>query len=376
MIAVGIEHGVMASPEPRARNPRIGIPLTIGPVRLATNLLLAPIAGYCDLAFRVVCREQGGLGLACTDLLSPHGLLRGGARSLDLARTNDLDKPICMQLYGCEPDILADGARWAVDHGATVIDINMGCPVDKVTKKNGGSMLLCNPAGTVKLAERVVQAVHGASAGTVPVTAKMRLGWSADRIVAPSLARSLEAAGIAAVTVHGRTTEQKFSGSANWNAIGDVVAAVRRIPVIGNGDVTSPQHVIRLMEQSGCAGVMIGRGALSAPWIFRQAWQLQQDGRTGPDFVEPTELEKVAVIRRYFSLMLEYRDRHYAMMHMRRRISWFAKSLGPCKPLKECIRTAPDPDTVFSALDAFEAGGLKTFAGTEAEAPTADPAAV
>ena len=130
-------------------------PLSIGPVRLATNLLLAPIAGYCDLAFRTICREWGGVGLACTDLLSPQGLLRGTAASLDLARTNDFDKPVGMQLYGSDPEIMAEGARWAVAHGATIVDINMGCPVDKVTKKDGGSKLLTNVAGAIALAERV-----------------------------------------------------------------------------------------------------------------------------------------------------------------------------------------------------------------------------
>src|SRR5439155_12354269 len=129
-------------------------PLQIGPVPLATNLLLAPIAGYCDLAFRTICREQGGLGLACTDLLSPQGLLRGTATSLDLAKTNAFDKPIGMQLYGADPMIMAEGARWARDHGATVIDINMGCPVDKVTKKDGGSRLLCIPDTAEKVVER------------------------------------------------------------------------------------------------------------------------------------------------------------------------------------------------------------------------------
>jgi len=131
--------------------------LRIGPVQLATNLLLAPIAGYCDLAFRTVCREWGGVGLACTDLLSPQGLLRGTATSLDLAKTNDFDKPVGMQLYGSDPEIMAQGARWAVEHGATVVDINMGCPVDKVTKKDGGSALLTNLEKAVAIAARVVK---------------------------------------------------------------------------------------------------------------------------------------------------------------------------------------------------------------------------
>ena len=337
-------------------NPRIGRPLALGPFQLATNLLLAPIAGYCDLAFRVTCREQGGLGLACTDLLSPHGLLRGTANSLDLARTNELDSPVCMQLYGGDGDILAEGAKWAVDHGADVIDINMGCPVDKVTKKDGGSMLLCDPPRTLRIAESIVSAVETHSGGRVPVTAKVRLGWFDGCWVAPYLARELERVGIVAVTVHGRTTEQKFRGEVIREGIREVVEAVDSIPVIGNGDVKTAHDALTMMEETGCAGVMIGRGALAAPWLFRQAWAAQQ----GEAVVEPSETEKVHAILRYFTLMIEERGERYAMTHIRRRISWFAKRLGPCKPLREAVRTAPDPAAVFASFDEFLAGGLRS----------------
>lgn len=341
-------------------------PLQIGPVRLESNLLLAPVANYCDLAFRLTCRSCGGVGLACTDLLSPHGLLRGGAKSLDLARTNDEDKPVGMQLYGADPDILADGGAWAVDHGATVVDINMGCPVDKVVKKNGGSMLLCDPESTTRLAERVVESVHRASGGAVPTTAKVRLGWDADSIVAPRLARRLERVGIQAVTVHGRTTEQRFKGEVNHDGIAEVVAAVDSIPVIGNGDVTTPQACVEMIERTGCAGVMIGRGAFSAPWIFRDCWALQTTGVAPP---EPNETEKIELIRMYFELMLRFREERYAMTHIRRRISWLGKRLGPCKPLKEAIRTAPGPADVFAALDQFLRGELRQFGHIDSDAP-------
>lgn len=334
----------------------IGTPLTIGPVRLGSNVLLAPIAGYCDLAFRIVARSQGGVGLACTDLLSPHGLLRGAAKSLDLAQTHADDQPVGMQIYGCDADILADGARWAVDHGATVVDINMGCPVDKVAKKNGGSLLLCDTDATVRLTQRVVQAVAQASCGRVPVTAKLRLGWDDQRIVAPRLARELERIGVQAVTIHGRTTEQMFRGSARLEGIGEVVAAVDRIPVIGNGDIRTPHDALHMLRATGCAGVMIGRGALSAPWLARDVWSLQT---TGVIPQEPTEAEKIALIRRYLDLMLRFRGQKYAMVHIRRRISWFSKRLGPCKPLKERVRLATTPRDVHCALDEFLAGGLR-----------------
>ncbi|HYE03353.1 MAG TPA: tRNA-dihydrouridine synthase [Phycisphaerales bacterium] len=327
--------------------------LRLGPVTLETNLLLAPIAGYCDLAFRQLCRSQGGLGLACTDLLSPQGLLRGTATSLDLARTNDADKPVGMQLYGSDPEIMAAGAVWAAEHGATVVDINMGCPVDKVTKKDGGSKLLCDP----ERAERIVRRVRAALEGRVPVTCKLRLGWFDGQPVAEWLAPRLVGAGAAAITVHGRTTEQKFSGQVSHEGIARVVEAVAgRVPVIGNGDVREPRDVVEMVARTGCDGVMIGRGALSTPWIFRDAWALLR-GRPVP--AEPTEREKIGLVRRYFELMLEYRDERYAMDQIRRRITWFAKRLGPCKPLKEAVRTAAGPGDVLGALDEFLSGGLR-----------------
>src|SRR5438876_7542707 len=156
-------------------------PLSIGPVRLATNLLLAPIAGYCDLAFRLVARSCGGVGLACTDLLCPEGVLRENRRSMELAATCPEDSPLAMQLYGGDVQKLCDAAMWAEDHGAAVVDINMGCPVDKITKRDGGSKLLCNPGNTLRMVERVVKVLRRS-----PLTAKLRLGWDDTRIVAPS----------------------------------------------------------------------------------------------------------------------------------------------------------------------------------------------
>jgi len=344
--------------------PHIGVPHAIGSLQLKTNLLLAPVAKYCDLAWRIVCREQGGLGLACTDLLSPHGLLRGTAQSLDLAATNEQDSPICMQLYGGDGDILAQGAEWAVRHGADVIDINMGCPVDKVTKKDGGSKLLCDPDNTVRITEQVVRAVDKASKGRVPTTAKIRLGWDDSCLVGPDLARKLERVGITQITVHGRTTAMKFKGSVRHDDIRQVVQAVNAIPVIGNGDVTTPQACIEMMQRTGCQGVMIGRGSFSAPWLFRQCWQAQTSLRDigaihhDPD---PSEHEKCRIIRRYLDLMEQFRGEKYALHHIAKRITWFAKRLGPCKPLREAVRTAASTDDARQAIDRFAEGGLRVF---------------
>lgn len=361
--------------------------LCIGGVRLATNLLLAPIAGYCDLAFRLVCREQGGVGLACTDLLSPQGLLRGTATSLDLARTSAEDRPVGMQLYGSDPAIMAEGARWAAEHGATVVDINMGCPVDKVTKKDGGSRLLCIPEtaqGIVAACVRVLEPMG------IPLTCKMRLGWFNDRPVAQSLAPRLAGMGVSAVTVHGRTTEQKFAGQASLEGIARVVEAVRGahrgpgpgVPVIGNGDVREPADAVRMVRFTGCDGVMIGRGALSTPWLFRDAWALLRGLPVPPS---PTEADKLAIVRRYLTLMLRFRDERYALDQIRRRITWFGKRLGQepdhrgrpvgCRPLKEAVRHAASVAEVFELLDRYQAGELRGGEPAEAPAPHPDPAA-
>ena len=372
-------------------------PLHIGPLRLATNLLLAPIAGYCDLAFRTVCREFGGLGLACTDLLSPQGLLRGTATSLDLAKTNDFDKPVGMQLYGSDPEIMAQGARWAVEHGATVVDINMGCPVDKVTKKDGGSKLLTDLSRAVAVAARVRKEldtiplsrdewsrrlgdarfnseppVPSSLCPSVPLTCKMRLCWhtsdyESGAACSPHLARMLADVGVCAVTVHGRTTEDKFAGQVRLDGISRVVDGVNgAIPIIGNGDIREPEDAARMLRETGCAGVMIGRGALSTPWIFRNTWSLLS---TGESLAPPAEHEIIEMVRRFFTLMREQRDDRYAMFQISRRISWFSKRLGAepdgtrhgVKPFKEAIRLATHPDEVHAALDAYLAGGLRTY---------------
>jgi len=390
------------------------LPVKIGPLQLATSLLLAPIAGYCDLAFRTICRELGGVGLACTDLLSPQGLLRGTATSLDLARTNPFDKLVGMQLYGSDPAMMAEGARWAVEHGATVVDINMGCPVDKVTKKDGGSKLLTDLTRAVNVAAAVVRELEkcpldaadwkgrlgGSSViaatgvtvpgcrhldleaaesagkgdtfrGPVPLTCKMRLCWATkdyeDGLAcSPHLAAMLADVGVKAVTVHGRTTEMKFSGNVQRAGIARVVEHVGgRIPVIGNGDVRSAIDAATMLAETGCDGVMIGRGALTTPWIFRDCYAYLQHHRL---LEPPPEAEQLVIIKHYFDLMRANRDDRYAIFQINRRISWFAKNMQrtlpngkreTIKPFKEAVRLAKGADAIYEALERFGNGELR-----------------
>ena len=320
-------------------------PLCIGGIELDSPALLAPMAGHCDLPFRRLCREHGGVGLASTDLLNSHSLLRGSPRALALAATCEEDQPLCMQLYGNAEDPLPDAARWAVDHGAVIIDINMGCPVDKVAKKNGGSLLLCDPDSTVRLASRIVDAVTPLT-GT-PVTAKIRLGWDDSRLVGPELARRLEDIGVAAITVHGRTTEMRFKGSVRLDGIGEVKAAVDSIPVIGNGDIRCAADALHMVRSTGCDGVMVARGALRRPWIFEQIRSLLVDGVERPD---PSFRERIDCIERHLDLILEHQDERMVLHRLRSGIARYGKTMGHVKPLKERIRNASSSDEIRSAL--------------------------
>lgn len=328
-----------------SRLPESPAPLQIGSVTLSSPVLLAPIAGYCDVSFRVVARSCGGVGMACTDLLCPEGVLRENKRSMELAATCSEDSPLSMQLYGADTNRLCDAARWAVDHGADVVDINMGCPVDKITKRNGGSALLCRLPATLAMVEKVIQAVK-----TVPVTAKLRLGWDDRRIVAPFLANRLEQLGVAAVTVHGRTTEMRFTGAVRLDGIAAVVAAVNKIPIIGNGDITHPVAAAEMIRVTGCRGVMVGRGALSAPWLLRDIAHFLHTGELLPP---PSIEEKCRWMRGHFYNLIHFRNERVAVCEFRKRISWYARHMHPCRELKETIRKLNTPSEFDQAIAGF-----------------------
>ena len=320
-------------------------PLRIGDVTLAGNVLLAPIAGYCDVSFRLVARSCGGVALACTDLLCPEGVLRENKRSMELAATCPEDSPLSIQLYGADPQRLCEAAKWAADHGADIIDINMGCPVDKITKRDGGSALLCDIPRTLDMAQRVVRAVPH-----IPVTAKLRLGWDEHRLVAPFLANRLEQVGIAAVTVHGRTTEMRFHGAVRLDGIAAVVAAVDKIPIIGNGDIRAAQDAKQMITATGCAGVMIGRAALAAPWVLRDVQTYLQTGVLPPP---PTIQQKCQYMRDHFYNMIRFRNQRVAILEFRKRVSWYAKHMNPCRVLRDAMRVIDSMSDFEAAVDNF-----------------------
>jgi nifR3 family TIM-barrel protein len=237
--------------------------MQLGSLTLSSKLFLSPLAGYTNLPFRLVVREVGGVGLCTTDLVNARSLLEKREKAFKLIETNAADSPLAVQLFGSVPEEMRDAAAFLESRGVASVDINMGCPVKKVCKVGGGSAMMTELDKTAALVRGMVNAVK------IPVTAKMRLGWDDENLTAPDLARALEDAGVAAIFVHGRTREQGFGGTVNLAGIRKVVEAVRNIPVIGNGDIITPQAAKKMLDETGCAGVSIGRGAFYNPWIFQ-----------------------------------------------------------------------------------------------------------
>jgi nifR3 family TIM-barrel protein len=279
---------------------------------------------------RLTVRELGGLGWATTDLVNARSLLERNPTALKLVATAAADRPLAIQLFGSVPEEMRDAAVVCEQLGAQAVDINMGCPVKKVVKIGGGSAMMTELDKTAALVRGMIAAVQ------IPVTAKMRLGWDDENLTAPDLARVLEDAGVAAIFVHGRTRAQGFSGTVNLAGIRAVVAAVKKIPVIGNGDVTTPVAAKRMLDETGCAGVSIGRGAFYDPWIFRRTEHLL---RTGELLAEPYFAERVRVMRRHFERYCEFYGEAHGARLFRKVAPWYAKRFGPAKPFKQRIIT-------------------------------------
>ncbi len=315
--------------------------MRLGSLELASNLFLSPLAGYTTLPFRLVLREIGGLGLATTDLVNARSLLEKRPKALKLIESCSEDRPLAVQLFGAVPEEMRDAAAFLETQGVASVDINMGCPVRKVCRVGGGSAMMTELDKTARLVRGMVDAVK------IPVTAKMRLGWDDENLTAPDLARALEDAGAAAVFVHGRTREQGFGGTVNLAGIRAVVQAVRRIPVIGNGDVTTPEAAKRMLDETGCAGVSVGRGAFYNPWIFRHTSQHLATGEAPP---EPSFEERVQVLRRHLALMIEVFGEEHGCRMFRKIAPWYAKRFGPASEFNRGvvhIRSRADYDAVL-----------------------------
>jgi len=326
--------------------------MRIGSLTQASNLFLSPLAGYTNLPFRLIVREIGGVGLCTTDLVNARSLLERNKKAFKLIETRPDDSPLAVQLFGSVPEEMRDAALLLESRGVASIDINMGCPVRKVCTVGGGSAMMTELNKTAALVRDMAGAVK------IPVTAKMRLGWDDENLTAPDLARALEDAGVAAIFVHGRTREQGFGGTVNLRGIRAVVQAVKNIPVIGNGDVITPQAAKKMFDETGCAGVSIGRGAFYDPWIFKRTLHYLQTFRssgrqsaptlntsaknnepacvgcyekeTGELLPEPTFAERVRVMCRHLDLMIEVFGEEPGCRMFRKIAPWHAKRFGPC----------------------------------------------
>jgi nifR3 family TIM-barrel protein len=315
-------------------------PLAFGSLRLPSRYLLAPLAGYTNLSFRLVVRQLGGLGLATTDLVNARALLVRSRKTMELIQTCPEDRPVAVQIYGSKPDEMTEAARWLQEYGVSSVDINMGCPVNKVVRGGGGSAMLCDATNTVKLVRAVVEAVR------IPVTVKMRLGWDENDLSAPFFAREFERAGVAAVTIHGRTRAQGFGGGVNLDGIRAVVEAVERIPILGNGDVRSLADAARMLGQTGCAGLAIGRGALLNPWFFLQLKRWEETGEPGP---AGTWLERLELMERHFHLLVQHRGEHFACLTFRKVANWYCRVLRPGRDIQQRL-VLIDSAATFDAL--------------------------
>lgn len=340
-------------------------PLEIGNRTLATRYFLAPMAGYTHLSCRRVIRELGGLGLATTDLVQASHLVAGTRWARQLVETHVDDRPLTVQIYGGVTKHLVQGARWLEEHGYEAVDINMGCPMAKITGCGGGARLTCDPDGACDLVRQVVSSVK------IPVTVKMRLGWDRDHITAPALARAFEEIGVAAITIHGRTRQQGYHGNVHLDLIRDVVDAVSGIPVVGNGDVRTVEDAWNMRRATGCAAVAIGRGALLDPWIFRRiqiaetemnrrisssvegAERSEPESEAAPavtswDAFQPSVEEQIRYLSRHFHLMVEQHGEFYSCQNFRKFAAWYGARLGIPEDLENQLRR-------FENVAAFDA---------------------
>ena len=314
--------------------------LQIGDVQLENNLILAPMAGVTDLPFRLLCKEQGA-GLLCMEMVSAKAILYNNKNTEALMAIDDREPPVSLQLFGSDPDVISEMAKRIEERPFSILDINMGCPVPKVTGNGEGSALMKNP----KLVEEII--AKTARAIRKPVTVKIRKGFDESHVNAVEIAKIAEASGAAAVAVHGRTREQYYSGKADWDIIRQVKEAVK-IPVIGNGDVTSAESADAIMRETGCDGVMIGRGAQGNPWIFHE---LQEYERTGVVPPRPTPEKIKETMLRHAKLQIEFKGDFIGIREMRKHVAWYTKGMKGSAKLRDAINQVESYEELEVLLD-------------------------
>lgn len=286
--------------------------LQIGNVKLENDLILGPMAGVTDLPFRLLCKEQGA-GLLCMEMVSAKGIMYNNKNTKFLLTIDERERPVSLQLFGSDPDIISEQAKRIEELPFDILDINMGCPVPKIVNNGDGSALMKNPLLAGEIIEKTARAIQKS------VTVKIRKGFDEEHINAVEMAHIAQESGAAAIAVHGRTREQYYSGKADWEIIRKVKEAVK-IPVIGNGDVWTPQDAIDMRKQTGCDGVMIGRGAQGNPWIFKQILHYEQ---TGELLEKPSPQEVTEMILRHAKMQMEFKGEYTGMREIRKHAAWY-----------------------------------------------------
>jgi tRNA-dihydrouridine synthase B len=316
--------------------------MQIGTVKLANPVILAPMAGVTDLPFRLLVKEMG-CGLVYTEMVSDKGLIYQNEHTLDMLRIDDGERPVALQIFGSEPEPMAKAAKIVEKAGADIVDINMGCPTLKIVKNGEGSALMRTPELAYAIIASVVDAVQ------IPVTVKIRKGWNDSSVNAVQMAMLAEKAGAAAISVHGRTREQFYSGEADWSIIKAVKESVS-IPVNGNGDVRSPQDALRLLTETGCDGIMIGRGAQGNPWLFRQVIHYLATGQLLPG---PTMAERFDMTLRHLEMLVAHKGEHIGIREMRRHAAWYTKGLPHSAELRLKFNQAETREDFIAILNDF-----------------------
>ncbi|MBJ6802516.1 tRNA dihydrouridine synthase DusB [Geomonas propionica] len=314
--------------------------VAIGSLTLKNRVFLAPMAGITNLPMRIIARERGA-SLTFTEMVSVNGLTREGRKSFDLLRTTPEDRPIGMQLFGDEPEMLAEAARLVEGYGE-LIDINMGCPVKKVVGTGAGSALMKDP---VKVG-RIIRCVRKAT--PLPFTVKIRTGWVCGDDTFLEVGRIAQEEGCDAITLHPRSRAQMFEGKANWSKLAELKSALK-IPVIGSGDLFSADDVVRMFRETGCDAVMVARGAMGNPWLFREALALM----AGEVPVPPTVAERLAVARRHLELFTEFEGGRVALMEMRKHLAWYSKGLPGAAHFRAAVNRIEHTAELVGAMEEF-----------------------
>ena len=316
--------------------------LSIGNVTLENNLILAPMAGVTDLPFRLICKELG-CGLLYTEMINAKALCYDDKNTKKMLNILDEEHPVAVQIFGSEPEFMGKAAQILNDYPNEILDINMGCPAPKVVKNGDGSALMRNP----KLAGQVLDQVVKNS--KKPVTLKIRKGWDDNSVNALEIAKIAEDCGICAITIHGRTREQYYSGQADWDIIGEVKSQIS-IPVIGNGDVTSVEDAIRIKDHTGCDAIMIGRGAQGNPWIFKR---IDHYMKTGQLLDPPSKDEKIDIAIKHMDLAIKEHGEYVAVREMRKHIGWYLKGMKHSARFRDQINHMVTAKEVIDTLNQY-----------------------